>query len=50
MMTLGRGETFTQRQKQIDHTNGHKEAYSTDADLWCEVVFQAGLDALDSSW
>ena len=48
--TLGCLETFTQRQKQIDHTNGHKEAYGSDADLWCEVVLQAGLDALDADW
>ncbi len=47
---LGCPETFTQRQKQIDHTNGHKEAYGSDADLWCEVVLQAGLDALDADW
>ncbi len=24
--------------------------YGSDADLWCEVVLQAGLDALDADW
>jgi hypothetical protein len=32
----------------IDHVNGHRDGLG--ADLWAEVVMQAGPDALDASW
>ena len=45
---MGCSVGFSQLQKLIDHVNGHRDGL--DADLWAEVVMQAGPDALDASW
>ena len=45
---LGCSVGFSQLQRLIDHVNGHRDGLG--ADLWAEVVMQAGPDALGASW